>query len=132
MDEAVKRVSTGMLALGLLASGGLAAAQALQDPTRPPASLIQRATGGPDAVAAAAPKKAPRLQSVLIARQPGGRHVAVIDGETLRLGDSFQGARVTRIEADEVELSRGNGRQILKLHAAMPASAGAIERVRIQ
>jgi MSHA biogenesis protein MshK len=129
MDEAVKRA---FLACCLFAGAHLAAAQALQDPTRPPASLMARQAGAADTAAAAPARKAPRLQSVLIARQPGGRHVAVIDGETLRIGDSYQGARVTRIEQNEVELSRGNARQVLKLNAAMPANAGAIERVRTE
>ena len=128
MDEAVKR----MLACGLLVCADLAAAQALRDPTRPPASLLARQAGAVDAAAAAPVKQAPRLQSVLIARQPGGRHLAVIDGETLRIGDSFQGARVTRIEQNEVELGRGNARQVLKLNAPTPANAGAIERVRTE
>jgi len=128
MDEAVKRV----FACALLVCANLAGAQALQDPTRPPASLVTRQGAGADAPAAAPVRKAPRLQSVLIARQPGGRHVAVIDGETLRLGDSYQGARVTRIEPNEVELSRGNARQVLKLNAAVPPGSGAIERVRTE
>jgi MSHA biogenesis protein MshK len=127
MDEAVRRA---LFACWLFAAANLAAAQALQDPTRPPASLSARAAGAFDTAVPA--KKAPRLQSVLIARQPGGRHVAVIDGETLRIGDSYQGARVTRIEQNEVELSRGNARQVLKLNAAVPANAGAIERVRTE
>lgn len=121
-----------LLACGLFACANLAAAQALQDPTRPPANLLARQAGAADTAAAAPVKKAPRLQSVLIARQPGGRHVAVIDGETLRMGDSYQGARVTRIEQNEVELSRGNARQVLKLNAALPANAGGIERVRTE
>jgi MSHA biogenesis protein MshK len=132
MDEAVKRALVCTLGCCLLAGANLAAAQALQDPTRPPANLVTRQAGAADTVSAAPVKKAPRLQSVLIARQPGGRHVAVIDGETLRLGDSYQGARVTRIEQNEVELSRGNARQVLKLNAAVPANAGAIERVRTE
>jgi len=131
MDEAVKPIAACLL----LAVAGLASAQALQDPTRPPAALMARqaaAGAGEGASAAAAPvNRAPRLQSVLIARQPGGRHVAVIDGETLRLGDSYKGARVTRIEANEVELSRGNARQVLKLNTAA-TPAGAIERVRTE
>lgn len=125
MDEVVKRAC--LLFAFVFGCSGLASAQALQDPTRPPANLIARQAGD----AAAAPvKTAPRLQSVLIARQPGGRHVAVIDGETLRLGDSYKGARVTRIEQNEVELSRGKTRQVLTLNAAAPAGSGGIERVR--
>ena len=115
----------------LLAVANLAGAQALQDPTRPPAALMtgQGLAGQADA---APVKRAPQLQSVLIARQPGGRHVAVIDGETLRLGDTYQGARVARIEQNEVELVRGRTRQVLTLNAAAPAHAGGIERVREQ
>lgn len=91
--------------LFLVAAG--AQAQALQDPTRPP--VTQGAAGGDGAGAA------PQLQSVLIARQSGGRQVAVIDGETVRLGETFKGARVARITAREVELVRGKDRQVLRL-----------------
>jgi MSHA biogenesis protein MshK len=125
MDEAVKRVCFCVL----LAASNLAPAQALQDPTRPPAALTAGQGSAGQAVAPAA-ERAPQLQSVLIARQPGGRHVAVIDGETLRLGDSFRGARVARIEQNEVELVRGRTRQVLKLNAAAAPHAGAIERSR--
>jgi MSHA biogenesis protein MshK len=124
MDEAVKRACACLL----LAWANLAGAQALQDPTRPPAALLagQGAAGQP---AAAPAERAPQLQSVLIARQPGGRHVAVIDGETLRVGDSYKGARVARIEPNEVELVRGRTRQVLTLNAAAAPRAGAITRV---
>lgn len=125
MDEAVKRI---VLCL-LLASANLASAQALQDPTRPPAALMA-AQGGAAQAAAAPANRAPQLQSVLISRQPGGRHVAVIDGETLRLGDTYKGARVARIEQNEVELVRGRTRQVLTLNAAPASHGGAIERVR--
>jgi MSHA biogenesis protein MshK len=99
MDEAVKK--TLVLALMAIASAG-AAAQALQDPTRPPAA----------AAAGHAPPRATRQRSAACsrcwsARAPGGRHLAVIDGETVRLGEQFHGARVTRIGENEVELVRG-------------------------
>jgi MSHA biogenesis protein MshK len=131
MDEAVSRAAARACACVLLAAATLAGAQTLQDPTRPPAALMagQGAAGQPAAAPAA---RAPQLQSVLIARQPGGRHVAVIDGETLRLGESYRGARVARIEQDEVELVRGRTRQVLKLNAAAPAHGGGIERVKDQ
>ena len=106
-----------------------AAAQALRDPTRPPAFLMP---GGAGARAAAPATSGPQLQSILIARQPGGRHVAVIDGETVRLGDSYKGARVARMSANEVELVRGNERRVLKLNAPASApAAGRVERVRV-
>lgn len=113
----------------LLAASNLAGAQALQDPTRPPAALMAgQGAGGQEA--APPVSRAPQLQSVLISRQPGGRHLAVIDGETLRLGDTHKGARVARIEQNEVELVRGRTRQVLKLNAAAPAHAGGIERLK--
>ena len=132
MDDALDKEAAprgARLACLLLAACCLpAAAQALRDPTRPPAAMQQ---GGGARAAAAAPA-GPQLQSVLIAREPGGRHVAVIDGETVRLGETFRGARVTRMTPNEVELVRGRERRVLKLNApAAPSGAGSgIERVR--
>lgn len=114
----------------LLAASNMVSAQALQDPTRPPAALMAGQGAAAGQPAAAPANRAPRLQSVLISRQPGGRHVAVIDGETLRLGETYQGARVARIGQDEVELVRGRTRQVLKLNAAAPAQAGGVERIK--
>ncbi|MCD2516502.1 hypothetical protein LQ564_09290 [Massilia sp. G4R7] len=105
----------------LMLSTHTAGAQALLDPTRPPATLGVRG----DAAAAGADGM-PRLQSVLISPRQGGRHVAVIDGETVRLGDNYKGARVARMTQSEVELRRGNERQVLRLEpSALPPVAGA-------
>jgi MSHA biogenesis protein MshK len=112
MDEALKTTARIFLAAACTLTAGLACAQALQDPTRPPALLMANArgaAGGPVAV------EGPRLQSILIARTPGGRHVAVIDGEMVRLGDSVKGARVERMTQTEVVLSKGGKKQVLKL-----------------
>jgi MSHA biogenesis protein MshK len=113
MDEAVTRMKTLLLPVvvtAALAAAATASAQALQDPTRPPDNMV---------AAAAAPGSAagPQLQTILIGRAPGGRHLAVIDGETVRPGDSFRGARVARIAENEVELVRGRERQVLRLTA---------------
>ena len=114
MDEAVITTTTrrtlGAAFCALLCAAG-AGAQGLQDPTRPPAAATP-AMGGP-----AAPGSGPQLQSILIGRAAGGRHLAVIDGETVRLGDSFHGAKVARIGENEVELVRGGERQVLRLYA---------------
>jgi len=122
MDEAVSMPIKTLLALAWLAAAGPAAAQALQDPMRPPASMIA-ATGN----ATLAPSAAPQLQTILIGRAPGGRHLAVIDGETVRPGDDFRGARVARIADNEVELVRGRERQVLRLAAS---NAGGMSPVR--
>jgi MSHA biogenesis protein MshK len=115
MDEAVSiftTMSKGAMLI-LLASGAFQAqAQALQDPTRPPAAAMAGS-----AAPAAGAVSAPRLQSILVGREAGGRHLAVIDGETVRLGEQFHGARVARIGDNEVELVRGKERQVLRLYA---------------
>ncbi|WP_229440640.1 hypothetical protein [Massilia sp. BSC265] len=105
------------LSATLLLASLPAAAQTLADPTRPPAALdTSRPAGAGDGLA--------RLQSVLIAPRAGGRHVAVIDGETVRLGDSFRGARVARMTQTEVELVRGRERQVLRLDPPEATTAG--------
>ncbi|MGZ8304756.1 MAG: hypothetical protein ACXW2U_19800 [Telluria sp.] len=103
-----------LAAAGVL--GAAANAQALADPTRPPPSLQQVRGAQP----VAAPQR-PRLQSVLIARAQGGRHVAVIDGQMVRLGDTFRGARVERMTQTQVVLSKDGRKQVLKLFPAQPA-----------
>jgi MSHA biogenesis protein MshK len=95
----------------LAASAQQAQAQALQDPTRPPAAAMAASA------APAAASSGPRLQSILVGREAGGRRLAVIDGETVRLGEQFHGARVARIGDNEVELVRGSERQVLRLYA---------------
>jgi MSHA biogenesis protein MshK len=120
MDEVVKPLRALLCGAVLLGAHGAAQAQALRDPTRPPPQLLAARAGAAGATAAAS---APQLQSVLIGRQVGGRQVAVIDGETVRLGDRFRGARVARMTQTEVELVRGRERQVLRL-AAPEATAG--------
>lgn len=120
MDETVKTRRTALAAVVLLLAHAGAQAQGLRDPTRPPAQLLSR---GGDAAAASG---APQLQSVLIGREPGGRRVAVIDGETVRLGETFRGARLVRMTQGEVELARGRERQVLKLNA--PPTPGGLVR----
>lgn len=124
MDDAVKRLA---LALALLAGLPAAPAATLPDPTRPPAALLPVASGASLSGAAAAPV----LQSVLVS--PGGRQVAVIDGETVALGGSFRGAKLVRVSETDVQLQRGRERQILKLAAQgepqhVPASKPAPSR----
>ena len=121
MDEALKTTALIFVAAACTLLAGGAVAQALQDPTRPPASLMAPVKGAPVAVA----PEGPHLQSILIARTPGGRHVAVIDGETVRLGDSFKGARVERMTQTEVVLSKGGKKQVLKLFPATVAGQNA-------
>lgn len=106
MDDNMKRVLTSLL----FAAANSAVAQAVQDPTRPPQALIKP-------VAGAASTGAPQLQSILVARGPGGRRVAVIDGNMVRIGDMVGGARVTGMSATSVQLQRRGKRETLKMTA---------------
>lgn len=99
-------------AIALLTWAGLLGAsahgQGLPDPTRP---AVGPGSGfGGDAAATL-----PQLQVVLIGRGPAGRKVAVISGQTLRIGDKFEGAVLAGISANQVVLRNGNKVRVLKL-----------------
>lgn len=102
----------------LNASGGLMlillalplSAQNVSDPTQPPAALIGAVGPGESLATPAA-----GLQSILISRNPGGRKVAVINGQVLRIGDKFGSAVVINITPAAVVLRRGKAVETLKL-----------------
>ena len=109
-----------LLVLAVLADASWlapAAAQALRDPTQPPAVVAPGAAG----VTAQIVSNEPRLQSVLISHRANGRRVAVIDGETLRVGDTFREAKVVKISPTLVVLRHGAQEQILVM--AEPSTA---------
>ncbi|MFC3379450.1 hypothetical protein ACFOLJ_26885 [Rugamonas sp. CCM 8940] len=98
-----------------------ASSQTLPDPTRPPPEAM-RALGG--AVVVAAPPAnggRPQLQSVLTGSR--GRQVAVIDGQTVRRGDKFNGAVLTKVDKNSVVLRRGAKVEVLTLLPAEQADA---------
>ncbi|WP_317205619.1 MSHA biogenesis protein MshK [Janthinobacterium sp.] len=109
MDRTVNapsRIGAALLALACLPL----AAQTLQDPTRPPTAQML----APGEMAELAPG-APQLQSILISRNPGGRRVAVISGQTVRVGGKVGDAVLYRINAGEVVLRRGKALETLRL-----------------
>ncbi len=91
-----------------------AGAQALSDPTRPPAALLG-AEG-----AAVGTAGAPVLQSVIIS--PAVK-AAIINGEMVRLGDAFGNARLVKVSENEVVLKEGDEEQILKLYPGVEKRA---------
>lgn len=99
----------------------------LQDPTRPPAAMLHPVAGSPGSAGAGAGIEpgAHRLQSILIGRAPGGRRVAVIDGDTVRVGERVGGARVVAIEAGAVQLEQAGKRSTLTLTAPAVTPAPA-------
>ena len=111
------RAMTARLLAALLwgaASAGAASAQALRDPTLPPAQLAPVGAGDAAPVEAARPV----LQSVLIGHLPGGRRVAVIDGQTVRIGEKFKGAVLASVSDNQAVLLRGGNKLVLLLYPA--------------
>ncbi len=106
--------------------GGSALAQALRDPTQPPAVLTPVAPGATVEPASSEPQ----LQSVLISQRDNGRRVAVIDGQTVRVGDTFRDFKVIKISPTEVTLRQGKVESKLVMappSTARPAAAKADE-----
>lgn len=104
LSKTIKAASL-VLSIALLGSAP-AAAQTLTDPTRPPPSLAaprQEAGGTP---------AAPVLQSVMIGAR---RAQAIINGQTVQVGDRVGDARVATISEAEVVLRSGKNTQTLRL-----------------
>jgi len=108
------------LAAMIAAACGAVSAQALGDPTQPPAVLA--APGGGVAAAPDPTEPAPlQLQSILVSREAGGRRIAVINGEVVRTGAKIGDAVVDSVGENTVVLRRGKHKETLRL---FPASAG--------
>lgn len=112
------------LAALLCSVTGLCGAQALSDPTRPPAQLTPVPLSAGASASELIGSTRPTLQSVLIARAPGGRRVAVIDGQTVRLGEKFKGAVLAGVSDNQAVLRRGSERQVLRLYPSLAPSPG--------
>ncbi len=100
-----------------------AAAQVLNDPTRPPAEL---------GTAAEAEGGGPVLQSVMISPT---HKAAIISGEMVRLGEKFGDAVLVRVAENEVELRSGGDARVLKMYPGVEkreaaAGKGAQQRAR--
>jgi MSHA biogenesis protein MshK len=109
-----------MLLCGIIAAGGVARAQALNDPTRPPYGAYEGESSP------AAPAGGPVLQSVMITPD---RKAAIISGVMVRLGEKYGSAQVVQISETEVVLREGGESQVLKLYPGVDkrrvGSAGA-------
>ncbi|MYM26122.1 MSHA biogenesis protein MshK [Duganella sp. FT135W] len=96
----------------LLLAGAVAAARAqtLADPTQPPpeSRLLPQSQSDLPAM-----PRGPQLQSVLIGSH--GREVAVIDGQTVRKGEKFNGAVLMEVRKNQVVLQKGRDKQVLTL-----------------
>lgn len=87
-----------LLACLLVSLGAVGAAAAeLADPTRPTRTL-PATPGSPQAAAAL------RVSAIFIS---GERRIAVVNGRSVRVGETIGGATVQRIERDRVSFLRG-------------------------
>ena len=117
-------MARGVLWLGMLPGATLA--EALPDPTKPPAEV---------AAPAAAASSASGLQSVLIAPR---RRAAIINGQTVELGEKYGEARLVEVSERGVVLRGPQGRQVLTLFpgvemkqavpAAKPAAKNKLDK----
>lgn len=107
MVDRVRRLSRGLV-VGVLAIAAwpMAGAQTTADPTRPPAALLDNSSQS------AVPAEAV-LQSVLIPKK--GRPLAVIGGQTVKLGELFDERRLVKVSEREVVLEGPNGKESLPL-----------------
>lgn len=111
-DRLIYKLSRAILgaAVALCSLPVLAQAGNPPDPTRP-----ANATDAPGAANAAAP--APTgLQAVVL--RPNGKSVAVINGQTVAVGDKVGEARLVSLTANEAVLAGPNGKEVLKLEPA--------------
>ena len=93
-----------------LSVSGFAQAQALRDPTLPPASVL-----APDSHDVTSGEL--RLEG--IRRLPGKAPLAMINGQMLKVGDEIAGRRLVRIGESEVRLMNGQDRETLSLAPAV-------------
>lgn len=92
--------------LWLALCGQPAQAEVLQDPTAPLAGMSEGA-------GASSPTAGlPRLQSIILGNGPA---LAVLDGQSYRVGQQIGGYRLVAISADSVVLEKGGKRQALTL-----------------
>jgi len=104
--------AASVIALGMfLASAQATAQKGLLDPTRPP-------TVAPSPQATPEPP-GPQLQSVLLAP---GRKIAVINGESVALGEKLGEATLVRVTETEVVLRHGAETRVLKLYPSVEKS----------
>ena len=100
-----------LLTLGVIGFGRIASAQELRDPMQPPPFALQkfrqaRLAQAPktDKPQATQPRRKPlQLTSILFSNE---RKVAIIDDQTLSLGDSIHGARLVGLTRESARLVR--------------------------
>lgn len=96
----------GALSLLLFLLSSAVVAQALPDPTRPPAEI--------NAASSVAPQTAAKtgLQSIIISPQ---RRAAIINGQTVEVGEKYGNTKLIEVNERGVVLMGAQGKQVLTL-----------------
>ena len=126
MAGRLRRHTSILLAVVCTAVASTAVAQALRDPTRPPAVSTKGAAGKLE-------QSGWILQSVLISPE---RRYAIINGEVVPLGGSIAGAELVAVAEERVTLRTREGLRVVHLFpdvtrlGAADASPGSAKRVQ--
>ena len=105
MAGGLMRRTSILLAVVCMAAASTAVAQALRDPTRPPAASAKRMAGKTE-------QSGWILQSVLISPE---RRYAIINGEVVPVGGSVAGAELVAIAEERVTLRTPEGLRVVHL-----------------
>lgn len=100
-----------LLTMALLGAPMIGLAESLPDPTRP---AIDLEGGGGGTVEGAKPAEQPTrgLQSIIISPL---LHAAVINGQTVRVGESFGGEKLIEVRENSVVFQGSRGQRVMKL-----------------
>ena len=124
MAGGLMRRASILLAVICMGTASTAFAQALRDPTRPPAANAKGVTGSTG-------QSGWILQSVLISPE---RRYAIINGEVVAVGGSIAGAKLVAVAAERVTLRTPEGLRVVHLlpdvtKLDVAESAGTEQRV---
>lgn len=108
-----------LLPAAALAAASLAFAQAVSDPTRPPAAM--EPTPASTGAGTAAGVAASGFQAVIL--RQGRKPVAVINGQMVELGGKVNDATLVRLSESEAVLQGPSGREVLQLTPAAEKSS---------
>lgn len=126
MAGRLRRYAPILAALICAVTASTGAAQALRDPTRPPAESARGAAGKIE-------QSGWILQSVLISPE---RRYAIINGEVVPLGGSIAGAELVAVAEERVTLRTREGLRVVHLFpdvtrlSAADASPGSAKRMQ--
>lgn len=114
----MRRLLSALMTMLLTTVTAVAVANAFPDPTAP-ADFVARPRSGAPAV-----PSGPVLESTMVSST---RKSAVISGKRVKVGDTFEGAKVTAITPYEVRMNRGGRETTLRMLPKLVKEKGAVE-----